>query len=241
MGRRSRTTRRAAFAAALVGAGVLVSSAASAFTPPKGDRAAIAFYTRRAEAYARVPGVRIVETGFLFLRRSTGTSVSYSWGRSPSPGYRAAKVTVDAQLADGQVVAYLARFEAPKIRHLRVLMAGSDVYTSTTRCWRKSPPSGSPWGTGDRYVFNDGGALFSPLSRSGASTSVTFTYSWTKGSTATETDTFAAGKPGPVQVSIIVRGSESLSIHKSITPLRTAPALPVPPAPLIPRPKPLCK
>lgn len=231
--------RRAASAVAAA-ALVLSASALAAVRPPTGDRHAIAFYTRQANAYAQQPGVKLVESGFFFLHAGRGTSVSYWWGTTPPRGYKPASATVLAQVSDGRIVAYLATLRAPKVRRLRVLMSGNDVFTSTTRCWRRSKPSGSPFGTGDRYVFNDGGARFLPLRRGDSSTTVTLTYPWTRGSTATEVDTFDRGSPAPVRITVTVRGSASLTFRKSITPLATTPALPVPPPPVIPRPKPMC-
>jgi hypothetical protein len=219
---------------------VLASAAVAGVTPPKGDPAAIAFYSNQANAFADLPGTRIVETGFFFVRPGAGTKVSYVWGSKPA-GYRPATATVDMLTRGGRIVSYLAVLRAPKVRRVTVLMAGSSVFTSTTRCWRKSTAAGSPWGTGDRYVFNDGGATFAPLVRHGRSTTISFTYPWVPGATATETNVFTSVRPAAVHVSVRVRGSLKLTIRKTITPLKRAPSLPVAPAPAIPRPKPICK
>jgi hypothetical protein len=143
-------------------------------------------------------------------------------------------------VVDGRIVAYLAVLHARKVRRLRIVMAGSEVYTSTTRCWRKSNASGSPFGTGERFVFNDGGATFAPLARSGRSTTVRFTYPWSPGTTATETDVFTSARPAPVRITVAISGGRSLSFRKTIEPLAHAPVLPVAPVPAVPRPKPLC-
>ena len=225
----------AALATAL-GAGAL----AAVVTPPKGDHTAISFYGRQADAFAQLSGVRVVESGFFSVRPEGGTRVTYTWGAAPAVGFRPATATVDEQVAGGRIVAYLAVLRASKVRRLRIVMAGTEVYTSTTRCWRKSDASGSPFGTGERFVFNDGGATFSPLLRSGHSTTVRFTYPWTPGTTATETDVFTSARPAPVQITLAIGGARSLSIHKTIEPLAHAPVLPVAPVPAVPRPKPLC-
>jgi hypothetical protein len=96
------------------------------------------------------------------------------------------------------------------------------VYTSTTRCWRTSDATGSPFGTGERFVFNDGNATFAPLVRSGSATTVALTYEWSPGATATETDVFASTHPAPVRITIAIRGARSLTVHKTITPLAQA-------------------
>ena len=228
---RARFVTHAAAALAL-----LLASSAEAAAPPTGDSNAIAFYHRQADAYTHAPGMTLVETGFFFMRPSTNRSVDYWWGSKPPAGYVAATAKVRAQLIDGKIVAYLAQLTAPKVRRLRILMAGGQVFTKTTRCWKRSTPAASPFGTGERYVFNDGGAHFAP--RAGAA--VTFTYTWTPGAKATETNVFKSGNPSPVEISIEVRGTRSLSIHKSIAPLGDAPALPVPSPPAVPKPKPLC-
>ena len=215
---------------------LLGASATEAATPPKGDADAIAFYHRQAQAYAHLPGMSMTETGFFYMRPSANRSVDYWWGSKPPAGYVAATATIRAQLIDGKIVAYLAELEAPKVRRLRILMAGGQVFTRTTSCWRKSSPSASPLGTGERYVFNDGGAHFAP--RSGPA--VTFTYAWTPGATATETNVFRGGAPSPVEISIRVAGTRALTIHKSVAPLRAAPRLPVPSPPARPAPKPIC-
>ncbi|HZQ15502.1 MAG TPA: hypothetical protein VFA82_01895 [Gaiellaceae bacterium] len=214
---------------------------AVALTPPKGNRRAIEYYTRQADAYASLPGVHLVETGFFTVRADGGTRVSYAWGRPPSGGYRAATATVDAMLLDGRIEAYLAVLRAPKTRAVRILMAGSSVFTSTTRCWRRSTASGSPFGTGERYVFNDGGAVFGPLVRHGRSTTTALAYRWSPGAHAAETDTFTGAAPAPFTVTVSVTGATRLTIRKSILPLAVTPSLPVAPPPAVPRPKPLCK
>jgi hypothetical protein len=221
-------------------AALAAAALAAAGTPPKGDRAAISFYRHEANGFANVAGLRIVETGFFSVRAEGGTRVTYSWGARPAAGFRPATATVDAEVLDGRIVAYLAVLRAPKIRRLRIVMAGGEVFTSTTRCWRKSDASGSPFGTGERFVFNDGSATFAPLVRSGRTTTLRFSYEWVAGATATETDVFASAHPAPVQITIAVSGARSLSIRKTIEPLAHAPALPVAPVPNVPRPKPLC-
>lgn len=233
--------RRASVAVAFVTVAVLASAAAGGVIPPRGSRPAIDFYNRQASAFAELSGVRIVESGFFFVRPGAGTTVTYVWGSPRAEGFRPANATVSALVRGGRIASYLAVLRAPKVRRLRILMAGSDVFTSTTSCWRKTTAAGSPWGTGDRYVFNDGGATFAPLARRGRTTTVRFTYPWAAGSTATETNVFSSVRPAPVRITIAVRGSRSLSIRKTIVPLAHAPALPVAPAPAIPRPKPICR
>jgi hypothetical protein len=218
---------------------VLFAASAQAVAPPTGDPAEIDFYEQQANAYAQVAGMKMVETGFFYMRPSANRSVDYWWGSRPPAGqyYRPATATIRARLSGGKIVAYLAELTATKVRTLRILMAGGSVYTRTTGCWRKTTPGASPLGTGERYVFNDGGARFvtSP------GNTVKFTYAWVPGTQATETNYFkSAAKPSPVVVSIRVAGSRSLVIHKSIAPLRAAPALPVPAPPARPEPKPLC-
>ena len=229
---------------ALVGAalaGAEHTEAGGKTTPPRGDPKAIAFYRHQADAFSNLDGVRIVESGFFFVHADGGTRVTYSWGAKPPAAFRPATATVDVQVLEGRVAAYLAVLEATKVRRLRVLMAGGEVWTSTTRCWRKSDASGSPFGTGDRFVFNDGNAVFAPLVRSGRATAtVGLTYQWSPGATASETDVFASTRPAPVRITIAIRGARSLLIHKTITPLAHAPVLPVAPVPNVPRPKPLC-
>lgn len=228
-------------AGVVVAALVVTAAALAAVAPPKGDRRAIDYFTRQANSYANRQGVHLVETGFFTVRPGVGSKVDYAWGRAPGGGYRAAAATIDAVLLDGRIEAYLAVLRAPKVRAVRILMAGNSVFTSTSRCWRPSRASGSPFGTGDRYVFNDGGAVFAPLVRRGSSTSTTFSYAWAKGARATETDTFAGAPPAPVRVVVRITGSTRLTFTKTIHPLAAAPTLPVAPAPAIPRPKPLCK
>jgi hypothetical protein len=216
---------------------VLAAPAYAKLIQPTGDGPAILYFRQQAKAYARVPGATIVETGYYFVRTAAHGAVDYAWGNVPPAGYHPAKATIHARLSRGVIVAYLAEFKAPGVRRLRIVMAGGNVFTSTSRCWRKAKTAASPLGTGDRYLFNDGGAHFSP--RSG--TSVTFTYTWSPGSTATQTNAFAKKKPAAVKVSVEVTGKQHMSIRQSIVPLHVAPSLPVPPPPGLPVPKPLCK
>jgi hypothetical protein len=218
-------------------AAVLATPAFAKLIQPTGDGPAILFFRNQARAYMKVPGATIVETGYYFLRSSAHGAVDYAWGNVPPTGYHPAKATIHVQLSRGLVVAYLAEFKAPGVRRLRIVMAGGNVFTSTSRCWRKAKPGASPLGTGDRNQFNDGGAHFSP--RSG--TSVTFTYTWAPGSTASQTNVFSKKKPAAVKVSIEVTGKERMSVKQSIVPLRAAPSLPVPSPPARPAPKPMCK
>jgi hypothetical protein len=239
-GRRVAPAISLAAIAATALAGAAHTAARGSATPPQGDRKAIAFYGHQADAFSNLDGVRIVERGFFFVHADGGTRVTYSWGAKPPAGFRPATATVDAQVLEGKIGAYLAVLRATKVRRLRILMAGGEVYTSTTRCWRKSDASGSPFGTGERFVFNDGNATFAPLVRSGSATTVALAYEWSPGATATETDVFASTHPAPVRITIAIRGARSLTVHKTITPLAQAPALPVAPVPNVPRPKPLC-
>ena len=243
LGRRVAPAVSLAALAVLVTAGLAAghTAAGGGAAPPKGDPKAIAFYRHQANDFSNLDGVRIVESGFFFVHADGGTRVTYSWGSKPPAGFRPATATVDVQVLEGRIAAYLAVLRATKVRRLRILMAGGDVYTSTTRCWRKSDASGSPFGTGDRFIFNDGNATFAPLVRTGRTTTVGLAYEWSPGATATETDVFASTHPAPVRITIAIRGARSLSIHKTITPLAQAPALPVAPVPNVPRPKPLCR
>jgi hypothetical protein len=216
-------------------------ASAGAADPPTGDAAAATFYGDAANQYSHLPGAKIVQTGYFFLRPGAGTSVGYWWGSKPPSGYYPASATILARLSGGKIVAYLATLKAPNVRPLRLLMAGGDLFTATTSCWTKSTPKASPLGTGERYLFNDGGAHFVPNTRKGSATVVKLTYPWVPGTKATETNIFSAGKPPRDDVSIDVTGQQSLHIRKLITPLRQAPPLPVPAPPAKPVPKVLCQ
>jgi hypothetical protein len=235
--------RRARFAAAATGAALAVcaaSVAAGAVAPPTGDRAAIDFYKSQADAYLTVRGATIHETGYYFVRPGIGRSVGYLWGGRSQAGYAAADATIHAQLAGGRIVAYLAVLKAPGVRTLRIVMSGGAVFTRTTSCWSRSRASASPLGTGERYVFNNGGAHFGPRRTVAGGTAVTFTYPWTAGARAAETDTFSKSRPARVEMSIRVGGTRPFTIHEAIVPLHRAPKLPIPPPPAVPAPKPLC-
>jgi hypothetical protein len=230
--------RRAGVAGVAAGVALLACAAALAKPiPPTGDGPAVLYFRQQAKAYAKVAGATVVETGYYFVHGGARGSVDYAWGSNPPGGYRPATATIHARLARGQIVAYLAELKAKGVRRLRIVMAGGTVFTSTSRCWHKAKPAASPLGTGATYLFNDGGAHFSPR----AGRSVTFTYTWSPGSTATQTDVFTARKPAAVKVSVEVSGKQRMSIRQSIAPLRKAPALPVPSPPALPQPKPLCK
>jgi hypothetical protein len=226
--------------AAVLAALGLASLASAAAPPPSGDRTAIGYYLARAQAYGKIPGARIVETGFFFVRDGGGTSVDYAWGNGRPAGYVPATGTILARLSGGQIVAYVARLSAPHHRGVRVLMAGGSVYSSTAGCWRKSAPGASPLGTGGTYVLNDGGATFRPLQTHGSSTTTTFTYSWIQGAPATETSVFGPKDPTSFETTVVVRGAERMTIHRSVTPLKSVPKLPVPEPPGRPVPRPLC-
>jgi len=237
----SRRGRGVVVVAVVLAAGGLAAATLGAVKPPTGDPAAIDFFRSKAGDYLDVPGVKIVQTGYFFVTKGKGTSVHFAWGeKPPEAGYKPARATILARLFEGKIVAYLAELRAPKIRALRVLMAGGNVYVSTTRCWKKSEPSASPLGTGEKYIFNDGGSHYLPLKVTGGSTAITFTYGWTPGSRASETSTFGPGKARAFKVAIVVSGRHPLMIHKWVTPLAKAPALPVPAPPLRPEPKPIC-
>jgi len=226
--------------AALLFVPVAVAAAGVSAAPPTGDVTAIRFFKERADAYAELSGVKIVQTGYFSMRRGRGSSVDYTWGRRTPAGYVPARATIFARLGRGRIVAYLAELRAPGVRKLRVLMAGGHVYTWTTSCWRKQSASASPLGTGERYLFNDGGVRYLPLSRRGTRTTVTFTYQWVPGARARETSAFATGKAPRVTVTIRVTGAQKLTFRKELTPLRKAPKLPVPEPPGLPVPKPVC-
>jgi hypothetical protein len=227
------------FAAAAFAAAGLASTV-GASRPPTGETKAIGFYGEKVHAYSSLHGAKIVETGYFFVRRGPGTSVDYSWGRQPKAGYVPATATILVRLSGGKIVAYLAKLRARGVRTVRVLMAGGLVYSATTRCWRKSEPNASPLGTGGTYLFNYGGAHFLRLGKRAATPVVSFTYTWVPGAKATETTKFGPKPPLAARVTIGVKGVQSLSISKTITPLAKAPALPVPSPPRQPVPKPMC-
>jgi hypothetical protein len=224
---------------AIVAVAVFCTGASAAVTPPTGDKKAIAFYKHEAHLYAMLPGAEIVETGY-FFGRPFGSSVDYVWGRPGAAGYIPQKATIAARLTGGQIVAYLATLTAPKLRHVRILMAGTSVFVSTVRCWNERNAASSPLGTGESFLFNDGGAHFLPLVKNGGSTTATFTYTWTPGAQARETDIFSAGPRPTVKITIEVTGTKRMTIARTITPLIEAPALPVPSPPALPVPKRLC-
>jgi hypothetical protein len=225
---------------AVVLLGIGVSSAAEAVLPPTGDVDAGNFYKKEADLYAKLPGAKIVETGY-FFGHQVGPSVHFSWANPPSRGYVPQKATILARLQEGKIVAYLATLTGPKLRRVRIVMSGSSVFISSTKCWNKVPPTSSPFGTGDVYLFNDGGADFAPLTKNGNTTTTTFTYRWSAGAQAREVNTFSAGPRPTVKTSIEVTGSQRMSVRKTITPLTQAPPLPVPSPPALPQPKPLCR
>jgi hypothetical protein len=230
----------AGFAVALA-VGCAVSGAGAAkVIPPKGNVKAIVFYNQEATKYARLPGAKVVETGYFFGIQSGTASVSFIWGRPGTTGYVAQKATFLEQLSNGKIVAYSGELTAPGLRRVRVLMAGGSVYLSSSKCWRRVPAGASPLGTGEQYLFNDGGTRFLPLQRAGGSTSTNFTYTWSPGSQARETDTFSSGDRPTVDITIDVSGAERMHILKRFIPLTRAPTLPVPAPPALPVPKPLC-
>jgi hypothetical protein len=220
---------------ALLAAGV----SSAAVSPPTGDLDAIAFFKLEADLYAKLPGAKVVETGY-FSGLPIGAAVHYAWGSPPAKGYFPQQATVLARLQDGKIVAYLATLTSPKLKKVRILMAGSTVFVSSGRCWNKTSATSSPFGTGDAYLFNDGGVRFSPLVKNGSKTTTTFTYQWAPGAQARETNTFSAGPRPKVVTTIQVTGKQRMSIRKTITPLTTMPKLPIASPPAIPKPKPLC-
>jgi hypothetical protein len=225
--------------AAAVGVALAAASAAAA-TPPTGNVRAIIFYNHEVAIYARLPGAKVVESGYFFGIPSGSKSVNFIWGRPGTTGYVGQTATILEHLNDDQIVAYSAELAAPGLRRVRVLMSGGSVYLSSINCWGRAGAGASPLGTGDDYLFNDGGSRFLPLRSAGGSTSTTFTYTWIKGALARETDTFTSGNRPTVDITIDVTGSERMHIEKHIIPLSTAPSLPVPSPPARPVPKPLC-
>jgi hypothetical protein len=184
--------------------------------------------------------VRIVESGYFSMQSLGGTNVRFRWSIPPPRGYTPATAEVLAWLDGARISAYLATLKAPKIRRVRILMAGGQVFVSSTRCWQKTTAASSPFGTGDVYLLNDGGATFAPLRHAAGSTAVTLRYEWAPGARATEVNTFTSRTPPAIDTRITVTGSERLTVHKTVTPLAEAPELPVKPPPAQPSPKPLC-
>jgi hypothetical protein len=232
------------WAVGLVGTTVVLAgagpSALAAAPLPTGDQVAAAFYRERAGTFGANPGAKIVETGSFSTAPAGGDTVAFTWGKRPPPGYTPATATVLAQLAQGKVVAYFAVIRAHGVRTLRIVMAGGHVYTATTGCWAKSNAGASPFGTGTSFLFNDGGAHFSPLAQTGSSTVTKFTYTWAPGAQATETSAFGGGARTQVRVTVAVAGKSPFTIHKTLIPLLSAPKLPIPTPPAPSVPKPLC-
>jgi len=239
--RLGRVARRGRFVAfALLAAGTL-ASVAVAVTPPKGDTKAIQFFSSQFQAYQDVPGVRIVESGYFSVKRLNGSNVSYRWSQPTPRGYTPATAEILAWLDGTRITAYLATLSAPKIRHVRILMSGGSVFVASARCWHKSNANASPFGTGELYLLNDGGAVFQPLVKTDTTSVVTFSYDWSAGSKATEVTTFTNHTPPAMTTQITVTGKQAMTIRKTITPLASPPALPVSPPPALPRPTPRCR
>jgi hypothetical protein len=223
-----------------VAAAVLVTAALAAVAPPTGNKRAIAFFKREVAHYSPLPGAKVLETGYFFVAPSGSGSVRFWWGRPPPPGFVPATATILELLSNGRIVAYLAQLAAPKVRRVRVLMVGGSVFISSSKCWRKAPVTSSPLGTGETFLFNDGGTYFLPLVSGTESAAATFTYTWNPGAQARETDTFSRGATPTVSVAIEVSGAQRMHVEKEITLLSTAPVLPAPSPPALPAPKPLC-
>ena len=219
----------------------LPAGAAEAVTPPTGDQQAIAYFSQAAKIYSRFPGVKVTETGYYSGIPSGPGSVRFVWARPVAPGYTPQTATIVEQLDAGKIAAFYATLTGPKLARVRVLMAGGSVFLSSSSCWTRATPGSSPLGTGNRYLFNDGGAHFLPLQYSSSSTSTTFTYTWPPNARATETDTFGPGTRPPVHVAIEVTGGQRMHIVSDIKPLSGPPKLPIPSPPARPVPKPICQ
>jgi hypothetical protein len=233
---------RTACAAAVVLGLAALAPAAVAVSRPTGDSAAISFFNKQASTYANVPGAKIVMTGYFFVRPGAHKNVRYSWGQPPAKGFVPARATVLAWLNRGKFDAYLVTLTAPRVRPVRILVAGGAVFVSSSRCWNREGSGSAPFGTGERFLFNNGGARFEPLTGTVEQTVVRYSYPWAAGAKATSTDTFATTRKPPTLTSrIAVTGNQRLTIRKSITPLGAAPALPVSRPPARPKPTPICR
>ena len=202
----------------------------------------LSYFEQIVNDYESVRAARVTEFGLFWLFYSGGTAVNYRWGVTHPPGFKAAKAVIDYWLEGGKVVAYLATVTAHDVPRLRILVSSGNVFVSTTTCWDRTNAGSAPFGTGERVLVSDANGRFKPMTKLGDSTIVKYTYLWSTGSTATQTDTLSSSNPPSIHSKIVVKGKQHFKISLVLRPLRSRPALPLKNrSPLPPVPTPFCK
>jgi hypothetical protein len=235
---------RAVIAAALA-AGLITAAPVAASTRASevgGNPDTLSYFEGVVTDWQSVKAARVTEYGLLYLFYNGGTAVNYRWGVTRPPGFKAAKAVINYWLDGGKIVGYLATVTAHDVPRLRILMNSGQVYVSTTNCWDRSGPNGSPFGTGERILVSDSNGNFERIKRTGNANVVTYRYVWSTGSNATQTDTLTLNSPPTIHSKIVVKGKENFKISIINRPLRSRPAFPLKDnSPKPPTPAPLCK
>jgi len=238
----ARNRSRRGVLAAAVAIALLSAAPVAASTRVGGDPDTLAYFEQVVSDWRSVPAAKVTEYGLFYLFYNGGTSVNYRWGTTHPAGFKAAKAVMDYWLDDGKIVAYLATITAHDIPRLRILVAGGNVFVSTTTCWERSNAASAPFGTGERSLVSDANGRFKPMSRKGRNTVVSYDYVWSKGSHAKQTDTIAPGSPSTIRSKIVVKGDQKFKVSLILKPLRSRPSLPlVDRSPEPPTPTPFCR
>jgi hypothetical protein len=221
----ARTTLLAAVLILAVAPLALPSARAASSPAPTGDAEAIAFNRQVEQAYSMLPGVKMVQHGYLFARRLGRNGFSYQHG--PAPRYRPATETFHYALSNGIEAAYSIRVVARGVGRFDVVGNSNGVYDSDLGgggCWQKTSEVYGP--PGEHFIALYG--HYYPLKRRGSVVLSRWTSPYGRGSKFTDVDTIDPTTHQILSARIIVTGKQHLTVTQKITALSMAPTFPVP-------------
>lgn len=199
-----------------------VLTAAALAAPPNGDPQAIAYYQQQVRSFSTLKGAVIKESGYMSAIRR-GAAVTYIYGEPKPAGYVATPDTVVYQLNGDAIKAYLISARGVGVSY-RLLFSGGKFYINVGACWQHQPLSAAPHGHGGRFLSIDN-ATVQPQPNAHK---VVSSYAWGKTATATETDLFNGQSPPGIATVIKISGGLSFTFHQKTAPLPAAPKLPLP-------------
>lgn len=210
----------------LIAAFFALSAATSARAPgPTGDAQAIAFQWQVQQAYATVPGVKMIQRGYLFARRLRRNG--YAYGHERLRHDVPATETFHYALSNGATTAYLVDVVARGVGRFSVIGNSSGVYDSDLGgggCWQKTSAVYGP--PGQDFITVDG--HYYPLKHRGSLVLSRWSFPYGKGSKGTDVETIDPTTHYLLSARITVTGKQHLRTTQKFRTLSTAPTVPAP-------------
>jgi hypothetical protein len=221
-----RTPCKRAIGLALCALALAVPSSTSA-SAPTGDAQAIAFNRAVEQAYTTLPGVKMVQRGYLFVRRR---GRHFKYGHRRRRHFVSATETFSFALSNGKETAYAVQVKARKVGRFSVLANSEGIFTSDLGgdgCWHKSAYAETVYGPPGQSFISLAGRYY-PLKHRGSLVVSRSTFPYGRGSKGLSVATIDPATHQVLSTRLTVTGKTHLSVTQKITAFAMAPTLPVP-------------